>query len=422
MNPNYLEYDPSAAREYAKIEALGFLGAIDYDYSYMNLVGAYASQAYKKKNLQKVLSHRIHRFVTRYNHLVDLIEDGKKEGYIGKYTKKVITHSSGKKRVVFDPEPRFKKLLQTFNKVLENICFTEFSNEYRLYKYSKFKGSYQSHNIYKTKTYTPFRFVPPHKLSIDNVLYKMTASIKKSFSPTIIKLDLKDAYRSTTIDIVKKLLSKRLDKYQVVYDYIMENLDMCFIDETLPPGYPTSSLLFNYIKDYMLRRFKDRKGYIRDIESYADDIYIIADKAKGITEYTDADRKAIIKYFIRYIRKWGYRINTKKTDYVDVFMKPTSTSHYRQRALTSKMKSFKILGKIASIVAHPTDNQVFIVRWGGSNKQKNKLRMLNYIRKKEEQARLSQVDSSKDTTAMLDLKIRSFENFYIVKETDTTYA
>jgi len=422
MNPNYLEYDPSAVKQYASTEFLGFIGAVDYDHSFMHLVSQHTSQAYKKKDLQKVVAHRVRRFVARYNQFVDLVEEGKKEGYIGKYVTKVIAHSSGKKRVVFDPDPRFKKLLQIFTRVLENICFTEFSQKYRLYKYSKFKGNYASYNLYKGKSTVQFKFVMPHKLSIDNILYKMTVAMKKSFSPTIIKLDLKDAYRSTSIDIVKKLLGKKLDKYQVVYDFIMENINMCFIDGSLPPGYPTSSLLFNFVKDYMLRRFKDRKGYIRDIESYADDIYILADKAKGITEYTDADRKAIIKYFVKYIRKWGYRINTKKTDYVDVFVKTTNTPQHRQRSLTPKMKSFRILGKIPSVVAHPTENQVYIIRWQGSNKQKNKLRMLNYLRKKEEQARLSQVDASKDSAAILDSKIKSFESFYFVKEEDMTFA
>lgn len=427
MNPNYLEYDPSAPKEYAKNQSY-YTSYIDLPYrqSFVHLIGNMSYQAYKKKDLEKVLCHRTYRFVNRFNRLVDLIEEGKKEGYIGNYAKKIISYSSGKKRVVFDPNPKFKILLQQFAKVLETVCFTEFDPRYKTYRVDKFTLVYKAYNLYKNKRIIPYRFILPHKLSIDNVLTKMSIEIHKSFTPLIIKLDLKDAYRSTSIDIVKKLIGKKLDKVQVIYDFIMENIDMCFIDGKLPPGYPTSSVLFNFVKDSMLDRFKDRKGYIRSINSYADDIYILADQTKGITEYTDQDRKNIIRYFIKYIRKWGYRINSKKTDYIEVFdsvrKKTTHMIGYPdKRILSSKMKSYRILGKILKIDLK-TSKDVSLMRWEGSNKEKNKLRMLNYILSKEQKSNGSQVDPTKDNIPMLETKIKSFKGFYFVEPGDITYA
>ena len=427
MNPNYLEYDPSAPKEYAANQSF-YTVYIDLPYkqSFVHLVGSQSNQAYKKKDLQKVLCHRAHRFVNRFNRLVDLIDEGKKEGYIGKYTKKIISYSSGKKRVVFDPDTKFKVLLQQFSKVLESVCFSEFDPRYKAYRVDKFTLTYKAYNLYKGKRIIPYKYILPHKVSIDNMLTKMSIEIHKSFTPTIIKLDLKDAYRSTSIDIVKKLLAKRLDKIQIIYNFIMENINMCFIDGKLPPGYPTSSILFSFVKDSMLSRFKDRKGYIRSVDSYADDIYILADKTKGITEYTDQDRENIVKYFVKYIRKWGYRINTKKTDYIDVFdpvqKKTTSMLGYPdKRNLSAKMKSYRILGKILKIDSK-TSKDLNLMRWEGSNKEKNKLRMLNYLLAKEQQSNGSQVDPIKDNTSMLETKIKSFKGFYFVAPGDITYA
>lgn len=414
MNPNYLEYDSSVVDTIAKFKGspISLLEIIDTKNLYKYLVAGKIGIGYRNSVVSKVASHRIKRFIVRYNSFVDLVEDAKKNNYIGKYTKHCIQSSNGKKRVVFNPESRFKKLLKAFSKVLESVCFSEFSGRYKHYKIQKKGCSYFSHKLNSRKEVTPFRFVLPHKVSIDSVLSHIAVSFRSCLYPSIIKLDIKDAYQSTTEDTVRYLLDKRLNSYDQIYKFILDNISMCFINGKLPPGYPTSSVLFHFIKDQMLHRWLDKSGYLKNIFSYADDIFIVVDdKAPEDSSNLQKLKKDKIDSFIRYLRKWGYRINQKKKDHIPVFVSSNGN------VLSSKMASTRLLGK--TLKHFPTSLLSF--SWEGTRKHKNKLRMLKYLIEKEKQSNLSSSNIDKDNVQLLEVKKRSFEDFYFPKVNDVVY-
>lgn len=420
MNPNYLEYDSLAVKTVASTNhsLKGFSAGIQTKSLFIHLVAQKTALSCKQQARLIVASHRVKRFISRYNSFIDLLSDAKKEGYIGKYTKHCIYQSNGKKRIVFNPEPRFKKLLKAFNKVLEAICFTEFSGRYKSYKMHRQFCTAASHQLYKGKQITPFRFILPHKVSIDTVLCRLAVWFKGCHKPSLIKLDLKDAYQSTSETVVRGLLAKRLNNYGEIYDFILDNLGMCFIDGKLPPGYPTSSVLFHLVKDQMFVRHTDKTGYIRGIESYADDIYVVVDK--GSSEDTPEKlliRKRKIDSLIKYMRKWGYRINQKKTDYIPIFAERDSRTTLTK--LSNKASSKKILGKCLKYNFSSTAD---IFTWQGTRKNKNKLRMLNYLIEKEKQGNLGEVDPSKDNARVLEIKKKSFENFYFPSSGSIVYS
>ena len=423
MNPNYLEYDSSAVKEITSCNNhfTTFSNNVDSKSLFVHLVAQKVGLSCKAKARLTVASHRVKRFIVRYNGFIDLLKDAKKEGYIGKYTKHCIHQSNGKKRIVFNPEPRFKKLLKSFNKVLESICFIEFSGRYKSYKTYKKDCKSASHLLYKRKEVTPFRFILPNKVSIDTILARVGIRLKGCHKPVLVKMDLKDAYQSTSEATVRDLLAKKLNNYDELYDFILDNIGMCFIDGKLPPGYPTSSVLFHMVKDCMFVRYTDKAGYIKEIHSYADDIYVVVDRYKARKEdKTPVEENAYkkrIDILVRYMRKWGYRINQKKTDHIPIFTE--NTKGYTASQLTSKASSVKILGKCLKYKYTPTSDNF---SWQGTRKNKNKLRMLSYLIEKEKQANLSRVDPEKDTHQILEIKKKSFENFYFPAPETIVYA
>ena len=413
-NQNLLEYNPNLISVYYRN---CYSNIIEEKIppvrdSYIQLVCNNVYRNFKLKDSKEIITRVSRSFVSHFNEAVLAVAKAKQQGCIGKYNKLCIKKKNGKNRVVYNPSPEFKQVLVKFLKVLEYVSFDKYNNIYKCNRVHRLDPNLPAITVINQR-YKKInsKQVLPHKKSIDGVLASLSGKISKytkiggTDKIELHKLDIKNAFQSTSYSIVKGLYESRLLEYHDIRKFIIDNLGMCFVDGKLPPGYPTSSILFNFVKDIMLRKFKDKLFAILNdgtgIDSYVDDIYLLIDSS-------NPNKDLAVARFKKYIRKWGYRINKNKNKKIEV------TSSIKN-IISLKFKSTNILGK------YPKQGSKFAVYWSGSRRHKNKLRMLEYILKKEQQNSGSSADSQKDSAEILKQKVNSFKDFYFPVVGSHTY-
>lgn len=381
--------------------------------SYLTLVCRRIQCNYRASLAKDIINSVAKSFTSTYNSTVIAIEEAKRSGILGKYEKVIIKKKNGQARVVYNASPEFKTILRKFLEVLEYVCFDKYHTKYRAQHVNRKDGEvvYYSANVRgstgSTKRNNRYRFkhtkqICPHKKSIDSVLADISGGIYTKLPIKkigIYKIDIKDAFLSTEYSLVKNLLEIRLKEYPLIRDFIINNLEMCFINGRLPPGYPTSNLLFIFVKEIILEKFRDTRHALLKIYSYVDDLYLLYDAS-------NINKELLLTRFQKYLRKWGYRVNKNKTKNIVINHK---------NKIIDQFKSTSLLGKFPKQIS-PTR-----VVWAGSRKHKNKLRMLKYIQQKEQQNSGSSVDPTKDNAEILKQKVSSFEDFYFPGAGSHTY-
>lgn len=421
MNPNYLEYDPSVIRTYiAKYQTI-----VPENFEYIKIVNNNIYTAFPRNNIKTIIYKRCEKFVKRYNAVVDLIEEGKKKDILGSYKKIAIPKRFGRKRIVYEPQQEFKFILQKFTDILEYVLGDTFSprNRYkRVFKGTGRDAPCDMKNVKgKTITYVPNKNIIQSNISVDNVLYSIGHKMEKLLSYStlerdsmkdakyfpvhIYKFDIKDAFASTRLSLVKTIIKNKFTDCKVI-NFILDNIDMCFIDGVLPPGYPSSSIIYGFVKDAMLSRFRNKTMELHTckIFSYVDDFYYMTRASKDLGQ-------KVVKNFQKYIRRFGYRINKDKSSYIKIDQKDVNYIGYYIPQ--------KILGKVACI-KRISGYPHFQVTWKGSRQAQNKIRMLDYLVQKEKDSKRSHVDG-KDSETILAQRKKGLEEFYFPRVASYTY-
>lgn len=410
MNPNYLEYERSVVKTYIS----KYQNIIAKDFEYVREINKHIYATFKKNDITKVIYKRSEKFVSRYNNVVDLIEEGERKGCIGKYRKLFIKKRFGTKRTVYEPEAQFKFILSKFADILEYVLFDTFSTRNRYKKIDLITTEDVRCDVLPNGknglSYIPQKNIVASNRSVNNVLYSMGHTMAKLLTNNttasylyIHKFDIKDAFTSTKLHLVKQLIAAKL-KGGKLCDFILKHIDMCFVDGSLPPGYPTSNVIFGFVKDLMCSRFicflqKETHG---NFFSYVDDFY-----------YVDSNPRSheTVNKFKKYIRRWGYRTNINKSKIIVISKNKIGKQGYTIPE--------KILGKVATIGSHLGFYR-FRVYWNGSRQVKNKIRMLDYLLKKVKDSK-HQVDTSKDSENVLVQRKEGLKQFYFPEVGSCTY-
>ncbi|MFA5790642.1 MAG: reverse transcriptase domain-containing protein [Caldisericia bacterium] len=146
-----------------------------------------------------------------------------------------------------------------------------------------------------------------------------TNAVQHNKAAKLLKVDIKDAFPSTSVKTLSPILADILGDYgrDLVIKY-------CTYNNGLPQGAPTSGWLLNIA----LSKFDAYVNYVCEgiglmYTRYADDICISANAA-GIKKFSAKKMYALIK---TKLKSFGYRINGKKTKMVQLPRKVSVTGY-----------------------------------------------------------------------------------------------
>lgn len=244
-------------------------------------------------------------FVLNYN--------GEKE-----HVKVLKTYTVGvKNRVITEPTVEYKEVLKNFAIVIKYILGM----------------AGESHMFSLRKTWTAGVLVTLPVRDTKSLMAQLDSTSKIQVKDNLIrvKFDVQDAFGTTSYRTLYKILSRRT-KTVVAWE-IMNKMKYLFIDDKLPQGFSTSSIIFNYIQYHIIDKLgtylgkassKTTKGHCKYcynfynkvsptklvyIARYADD-YLM-----GLTaDPVECKKHYYVLYYLlnRLFKRYGYKLNQSK--------------------------------------------------------------------------------------------------------------
>lgn len=233
---------------------------------------------------------------------------GIKEEYIETYLKIINELYKNRNPIIFEIE-HFSKLVGVEVSVLFSMIFSK-KSFYRQFKIKKKLGGDRLITVPSPSLMMVQRWIYNNVLKSKKIHYSAHGfNFKKSIITNakmhvghnvFLKIDLKDFFPSIPINWIVNYFSKQ--GYPPKIAFYMASL--CTLDDSLPQGAPTSPILSNiifYNLDKILYKFskKNNLTYTR----YADDLVFSGD-------YIPLKFRNFVIFLIK---KYGFRVNSKKT-------------------------------------------------------------------------------------------------------------